>query len=383
VTLLWFVGITNAFNLVDGIDGLLAVLGIASLAGCAGVAFRGGALGTGVLALALAGSLAGFLRWNWHPARVFLGDSGSLLVGFTVAALSLKVARSPAGGILLHVPLLLCAVPAGETFLTLARRYVNGRPFFTGDQSHIHHVLVKAGIPVPRAVATLGAVAAALAGVAVLSVSWRDTGALAAIVLLFVVAGLGVRGLHYVETRVVLHRLVESVFRPRRAGLPDLAAVARAGDCLRGATSAADLRDRLRAAVVQGGFTYLALDLGADAARALGAAADVVEARNPEATALAATHAAGRRWIFSTEAAGAPASGAACVLTFPLAAAGGVLATLSCHRRVGPDGSAPPDQDVRRFLADPVAEALAALVHPAPAATPAGQRAAASPAPTP
>ncbi len=141
ITMLWFVGVTNAFNLIDGLDGLLASVGLASLLGCAVVSRRLGMIGTPVLALAFGGALAGVLPWNWHKAKVFLGDSGSLLIGFGVAALSLRASTYVTGGVALHVLLALCAVPVMETFLTLARRYVNAKPIFVPDMGHIHTII--------------------------------------------------------------------------------------------------------------------------------------------------------------------------------------------------------------------------------------------------
>ena len=271
VTLLWFVGVTNSFNLVDGIDGLLGVLGVAALGGAAGVAFLQGQTGTGVLSLALCGALLGFLRWNWHPARIFLGDSGSLLVGFVVAAISLKVARTTDMKVLnFHVPLALCAVPVTETFLTIARRYVNGQAYFSGDQSHIHHVLLKSGLPVPVAVGILGLLAALFSAAAVLSLSWRRTGALTTIAVLLVAVVIGLRRLHYVEFRVLLDRILHNLFRPRRRGLSELTVLARAGDRLRESVGPGDVEECLRALCADARLTFVALELTGEAARAVG-----------------------------------------------------------------------------------------------------------------
>src|SRR5690606_76298 len=95
VTLLWFVAVTHPFNLIAGIDGLLCTVAITALLGCFVIALLGDRHALAILSLALAGALVGFLPWNWHPARVFLGDSGSLVIGLAVAALAIKVCRNP------------------------------------------------------------------------------------------------------------------------------------------------------------------------------------------------------------------------------------------------------------------------------------------------
>jgi UDP-GlcNAc:undecaprenyl-phosphate GlcNAc-1-phosphate transferase len=373
ITLLWFVGVTNAYNLVDGLDGLMTTLAIPALGGCAAVAFSSGQAGTGLFALALCGALAGFLRWNWNPARIFLGDSGSLLVGFTIAAISLKVARNSSGVIVPFVPLALSAVPVTETFLTLARRYVAGRAFFTGDLSHVHHVLVKSGLSVPGAVARLGGVAAACAAVAALG--WSGSGLAAALTIVALVVGiaLGLRRIHYVEVRVLLDRLKDNLLRPRRKGLSDIAAVARAGDCIRGAETLADLRDRMRAAVVEGKFAYLALEFSPAAARVLRASGSIVESRNSDSDAYLASRNGAPKWLFSTEEPAPPGSRGrlqTSSLAVPLPPGDGRLGRLVCSRFHGADVPAPPSQDVLRYLAQPVAEVLAAIEEQARAALP-------------
>jgi UDP-GlcNAc:undecaprenyl-phosphate/decaprenyl-phosphate GlcNAc-1-phosphate transferase len=371
LTLLWFVGVTNAYNLVDGLDGLMSALAIPALGGCAALAFAAGDDGTGIFALSLCGAVAGFLRWNWHPARIFLGDSGSLLVGFTVAAISLKVARGPGGAVGLHIPLALSAVPITETFLTLARRYVTGRAFFHGDLSHIHHVLVKSGHTVPGAVARMGLAAAAFAVVATLSRTWHDVETLLAIVALLAGIAFALSRLRYVEVRVLLDRVRDNLLRPRRKGLADLAAVARAGDCVRGADSLADLRDRLRAAVVEGRFSYLSLELANPAARLLGAEPHIVESRNPEADAYLASRNGSPKWLFSTESPAPPGDAArfqTFTLALPLPPGDGRLGRLVCSRYLGADVPAPPSQDMVRYLSAPVAEVLTALEEKARAA---------------
>ena len=367
VTLLWFVGVTNSFNLVDGIDGLLGVLGVAALGGAAGVAFLQGQTGTGVLSLALCGALLGFLRWNWHPARIFLGDSGSLLVGFVVAAISLKVARTTDMKVLnFHVPLALCAVPVTETFLTIARRYVNGQAYFSGDQSHIHHVLLKSGLPVPVAVGILGLLAALFSAAAVLSLSWRRTGALTTIAVLLVAVVIGLRRLHYVEFRVLLDRILHNLFRPRRRGLSELTVLARAGDRLRESVGPGAGAAGPRARGAGGGPPGGPRRPPAAGARAPAPPTPPAGVRGAEAAAYLAARRGAPSWVFEAipEAAPPGEPRAASTLEVPLPPSDGRFGRVVWRRFEDPDHPGPGIPEVVKYLVEPLGEALVPLAGP-------------------
>ena len=145
LTVLWLVGITNAFNLVDGIDGLAAgialfsivILGFASL-------LTGNTALVAVLA-ALGGATAGFLLFNFHPATIFLGDSGSLFLGFTLAALSLVWGQKSSLAVSVLGPILIFTLPIADTGLAIVRRFFSGAPIFSADRDHIHHRLLGLG----------------------------------------------------------------------------------------------------------------------------------------------------------------------------------------------------------------------------------------------
>lgn len=359
VTLLWFVAITNAYNLVDGVDGLLASVGTTALVGCAAVAVLGGRPASATLAVALAGALIGFLRWNWAPARVFLGDSGSLLIGFTVAALSLKVARNPFGTLAFHVPILLSALPITETLLTLARRYVTGQPFFVGDRSHIHHVLLNRGKSAAQATLWLAGISALFAGTAVLSRLWRNDVALGAALTTTLLAAAGLRWLGYVELRVLLDRLGHGLTRRRGRELPHLLGMARAGDLVRAARSVSELQGRLREAVETAKLTYLAVEFSPALASALGEQAQVTDARNAVAAQVARRDRPGL-WLFSSAEVVAQdeSSHAAVCVTIPFSLGGDLGGFFAFHRFVeGPDAMV-NDAGLRRYLADPLRVAL-------------------------
>lgn len=370
VTLLWFIGVTNAFNLTDGLDGLLSSVGIASLIGCAAVGLSVGMVGTPALALALAGALAGFLPWNWHGARVFLGDSGSLLVGFVVAALSIKVSRYGSGGIGFHVLLPLCAIPVIETFLTLARRYVSNRPFFSPDRSHVHHVLVnRKGLAVTRAVVMLGGAQALLSGMAVFSrvrLGWYSL-IPNAVLLAFVT--IWIWWLGYIELSVIWRHLLDRLLLyRRRRHLCALAEIARGGELVRGANSAAELKDRLRDSVTEGRFAYLALELSESGAQILAAEPAVAESRNAEAAAYLASQDGRLGWLFSAEAADTDDQGQAhpTGVTFAvrLLVDDGCYGRLVCHRCDDPRDLGLAARDVQRYLAGPLVEVMGRLRQP-------------------
>lgn len=155
LTVLWIVAVTNAYNLIDGLDGLAT--GIALIALIA-VSFAAGMLGrTEVLlvSIALSGALLGFLPYNFNPARIFLGDSGSLFIGFMLAVLSVHGSMKSTTAVLTIVPLLALGVPLIDMGLSILRRWLRGSPVFGADARHIHHRLVAFGLTHRRAVVVL------------------------------------------------------------------------------------------------------------------------------------------------------------------------------------------------------------------------------------
>ncbi|MBL4848363.1 MAG: undecaprenyl/decaprenyl-phosphate alpha-N-acetylglucosaminyl 1-phosphate transferase [Planctomycetes bacterium] len=355
VTLAWIVGITNAYNLIDGLDGLLATCGAAALIGCAAVGLASGMVGTPALALALAGALCGFLYFNWHPAKIFLGDSGSLLIGFTVAAWSLKVTVNPNQTHALHTMLLISGLPIAETLLTLARRYVGGQPFFVGDQSHIHHVLLKKGLGVPKTVRLLALVSFGFAGAAFFSRFWREGSALVSVVVLVGAGGFALRYLRYLEFNLILDRLLQALRKSRR-GLPGVLALVRAGDRVREAKDAGDLCDAL-ADVLQGcRLTLIAYEPTPVARRKL-ATEPRIEANNSAARALTATCGDDLLWLLSAEKDPDPTQ-PQIELVFPLPSQDGRLGRLLVRATHDPDAPLPSAQDLHRYLATPLATIL-------------------------
>jgi UDP-GlcNAc:undecaprenyl-phosphate/decaprenyl-phosphate GlcNAc-1-phosphate transferase len=163
VAVLWLVGVSNAFNLVDGLDGLAAGVGIVAL--MAVVASKSLIAGAAppLYSVALIGALLGFLRYNRSPARIFLGDSGSLVVGFLLAYLTVRGATRADGAVLPLVPLCALGYPLLDTGIAMLRRWLRGDPLSRADTRHVHHQLRALGLSVPRAVGVICLLAAGLA----------------------------------------------------------------------------------------------------------------------------------------------------------------------------------------------------------------------------
>ena len=152
ITIFWIVGMTNAINLIDGLDGLASgVTAIASVA-LFFVALRTHQIGAAMIFLALAGAAIGFLKYNFNPASIFLGDSGSLFMGFILAAASVIGVLKSTLLISLIIPILILAVPIFDTASAIVRRLKAKAHIFKADNGHIHHRLLNAGLSQREAV---------------------------------------------------------------------------------------------------------------------------------------------------------------------------------------------------------------------------------------
>ena len=160
VTVVWLVGIANAFNLIDGLDGLASGAALFSSLVILGVSVSQERTLTIVVALVLSGALAGFLRYNFNPASIFLGDSGALFTGFLLAALSVLGTQKATTAVAIVVPILAFGFPVVDTAMTMARRMVSRKPVFQGDREHIHHMLLERGWSQRRAALVLYGVCA-------------------------------------------------------------------------------------------------------------------------------------------------------------------------------------------------------------------------------
>ena len=144
ISVLWLVGMTNAINIIDGLDGLAAgIVGIISLMlFAADIKHGGGYSGMAFVSAALAGATIGFLRYNFFPAKIFMGDSGSLFSGFILASLALWSNRKSTVAMTILVPVIIMGVPIFDTVFTVIRRLASGKHIFKADRGHIHHKLL-------------------------------------------------------------------------------------------------------------------------------------------------------------------------------------------------------------------------------------------------
>ena len=145
LTLLWVVGITNAINLIDGLDGLATGVTAISTLTLFFVALRTHQIGAAILMIALFGASLAFLRYNFFPAKIFLGDSGSMLLGFVLAASSIVGVLKTTLVVALIIPVLILGVPIFDTLFAIGRRLKSGKHPFEADDRHIHHMLLRAG----------------------------------------------------------------------------------------------------------------------------------------------------------------------------------------------------------------------------------------------
>jgi UDP-GlcNAc:undecaprenyl-phosphate/decaprenyl-phosphate GlcNAc-1-phosphate transferase len=221
LTILWMLLITNAFNLIDGLDGLAAGSALFSTVTVFLIAINGHFL-VAVLTLTLAGAILGFLRFNFNPATIFLGDSGSLFIGFMLGAFALVGAQKTSTIVAVAIPVVSFGLPILETAISIMRRFLLGQPLFTADRGHIHHKLLERGFSQRQAVIILYGVSAicGLLSLFLLTPGGGSTG----IVLFVVGAGvwIGVQHLGYHEF-FELGRIAQRTMEQKRSIINNVA----------------------------------------------------------------------------------------------------------------------------------------------------------------
>src|SRR5262245_36906353 len=145
VSVVWLVGSMNSFNMLDGLDGLASTLGLVICVTLTWMAWLSGNPSLGLISLALVGALAGFLMFNFPPASIYLGDSGSMLIGLLIGAVAIKGSFKGPATVALAAPLALLALPIWDGVDVVIRRRLKGRPIFSADRGHIHHSLQRFG----------------------------------------------------------------------------------------------------------------------------------------------------------------------------------------------------------------------------------------------
>lgn len=161
-TIFWVISFINVVNLIDGLDGLAAgVSGIASITVLL-VAVHQGFFPVATLTAALAGGIIGFIHYNFNPATIFMGDTGSMFIGYMLAAISVFGAVKSAATIALIVPAIALGLPIMDTAFAILRRYSNGKPIFQPDKGHLHHRLLAMGLTQKQAVLLMYAISIVL-----------------------------------------------------------------------------------------------------------------------------------------------------------------------------------------------------------------------------
>jgi len=178
LTILWIVGVTNAVNLSDGLDGLAAGISAIACGVIAIFAIHAGNVVMAVLMLALLGSLTGFLYFNFSPAKIFMGDCGSLFLGFTIASASVMCASKSAALVGLALPVLALGVPIFDTLFSMLRRFLERRSMFSPDRRHFHHKLIDMGLKQRHVVITIYVMTLLSAGLGMFMIVARDISSL-------------------------------------------------------------------------------------------------------------------------------------------------------------------------------------------------------------
>src|SRR5580700_11471292 len=230
LTILWVLLITNAFNLIDGLDGLAAGSGLFSTVVVFVMSLVVPNPLVTFLTIALAGATLGFLRFNFHPATIFLGDSGSLFIGFMLAALALAGSQKAPTIVAVAIPVVSLGLPILDVALAVVRRFLTGKPLFEGDKHHIHHKLLRLGLSQRDAVLSLYAVTAGFGFLSLVLLQQRK-----AIALVLAVTGIGIflgvqqlRYQEFAELLSILQRVTQ-----RRQILANQVAIRRAAERLR------------------------------------------------------------------------------------------------------------------------------------------------------
>jgi len=223
VTVFWVVAITNAINLLDGLDGLAAGTTFIVCAAVFGISLLGQNIGIAIFSIILAGSILGFLKYNFNPASIFLGDSGAYFLGFILSVLSLQGSLKGSTTIAILIPIIALGLPIMDTLLAMLRRllkslhimevdqeknvvkffYLNGWSMFKADREHIHHRLLQIGFTQKKAVMILYGVSLILGGLALSSVYFQNINYALLLTVIGVASYIGISKLGYSEVQIL------------------------------------------------------------------------------------------------------------------------------------------------------------------------------------
>jgi UDP-GlcNAc:undecaprenyl-phosphate/decaprenyl-phosphate GlcNAc-1-phosphate transferase len=211
LTIAWLIGCTNAFNLIDGLDGLAAGTGLCATLTVIAAALLTHNVGLALVTIPLAGSLLAFLCFNFNPASIFLGDCGSLTIGFLLGSFGMLWSQKITTLIGLSAPLMAFSIPLLDTSIAIARRVLRNRPIFSPDRGHIHHRLLDRGNSVRKTALLLYAACAVAAGLSLALQSSHGQFGTLVVALFGSLVYLGIQHLGYVEFRAARRLLSKRV----------------------------------------------------------------------------------------------------------------------------------------------------------------------------
>ncbi len=255
-TLLWIVGVVNAMNLIDGLDGLAGGVALIAVGSTFLVALGRGEPLMMLFTAALAGSILGFLFYNFNPASIFMGDTGSMFLGFILAVSALRTHQKGATAVAMLVPIVALGLPIGDTLLSITRRAVRGVPLFHSDRGHIHHRLMALGLSQRQTVFVLYGLCLLLGAAAV---GLTQAGAGETLLFLFAIGAVAFALLAWVGyiKLGLAHRLVVD----RRRNLEMRSAVRGVGEAMRHSASVDEIWEGVKGAAAALGASCAALTL--------------------------------------------------------------------------------------------------------------------------
>jgi UDP-GlcNAc:undecaprenyl-phosphate GlcNAc-1-phosphate transferase len=256
-TVFWICGVINAVNLIDGLDGLAGGVAFSALVTVFVVSTLHGDNLLALFAATLGGAVLGFLIYNFNPASIFMGDTGSMFLGLVLATMSIEANEKPSHAVALVVPIIALGLPIVDTLLAMARRAARGVPMFSADRGHIHHRLLDRGLSHRATVLVLYGVSVLL-GLAAIGLSYAShSQALWFLLGLASVGYLGLRALGFIDLGKA-----EEVLEVRRRNLQVRAAMRRVTGALRSATCPTELFSGIRLAAVALDAEAVRLQLG-------------------------------------------------------------------------------------------------------------------------
>lgn len=189
LTILWVIGITNALNLIDGLDGLAAGVALISSVTIFIIAILNNRADAAVLTAILSGAILGFLPYNFNPASIFMGDTGAQLLGFLLSAIAIEGTIKSAAAFAIAVPILVLGIPIYDTLFAVIRRKINGKPIMQADRGHLHHRLMDMGLTQRQVVLIMYLISAILGSIAIIAMQISNQRAyfILALVMVFLV----------------------------------------------------------------------------------------------------------------------------------------------------------------------------------------------------